>query len=234
MGVALFAGVLVRIVRAPQRQAAAQRFDVDAAAAAGAIIDGQSRVASQQFVPERVEPFDPANLGDALTVRRVSGAPEFEWRDVGVVAVPVDAVLGNTRGDEIGEESARGRIAQIKQTVVFDDLVAIAFVRDPHGVGLRCAPVVNAPSFGYFKQPLRMLTVPGRTFADALRFEPQQELHAGGASGIADGLEALRIDVPLQCPIAGVQVPAPLAEPLGVDPVNVDRQAVLGDLRDAL
>ena len=90
---ALFAHRISREIGSPERRAAAYGLDIDSASAAGAVVDHEVRMPAQQFVPEGIQSLDPANLGDALAVRGIRRAPEFERRDVGVVAVAVEAEL---------------------------------------------------------------------------------------------------------------------------------------------
>lgn len=55
-------------VTSPQRHRAAQRFNINAATTAGAVVDKQSWKTVAQRVPEAIQPVDVLNLSDAASV----------------------------------------------------------------------------------------------------------------------------------------------------------------------
>src|SRR5688500_16503482 len=98
-------------------------------------------MAAQQLIPEGIQAFHPANLGDSLAIRRIGVAPERQRSDISVVAIAADAPCGDAFGDEVYQEPARCRIAEIEQRIVRADLIAVTFVEHPGWVGNVGAPV---------------------------------------------------------------------------------------------
>ena len=102
---------LTLVVAAPERNAAADGFQVNAPPAAGAVVYQQSRMPPQQFVPEFVVAFDVANLSHTLTIRRIRRAPIRQRIKVEILAVAVNAHLPDHVRDEIRQEAPRFRVA---------------------------------------------------------------------------------------------------------------------------
>ena len=116
----------------------------------------------EQFVPIGEVAGDVLDLGDALAVRGVVGAPEAERVHVEVLAVEVDALLVDQLVDVLGEPFPGLRIAEVQQS-------AVLAAENPFGM------VLGQPGAG----------------RDPLRLEPDDDLHALGMGVVADSRKPL-------------------------------------------
>jgi hypothetical protein len=135
-------------VAPPEGYASGARLKVNAPPAAGAIVNEQTRVAVDDFIPHRVEPLNIPDFADALPVRHVGGLPEGQRVNVKVIAVDINAGRLDDFAEVVCEPLTRSGQSEIIEAVAF--LAA----EDPIGMF-----AVNAASLGY-----------------ALRFEPDDEL----------------------------------------------------------
>src|SRR5262245_9647895 len=137
---------VARSVGAPERCGASNRFQVDAPSAAGAVIDDQPGIALEQRIPESIQAFDVADLGHALAVGGIGGGPKWQRVDIEVLPITAEPELFDFIANEIGEELASLRVAEVEQEIVTTA-----------------------------EQPVAMFFVPGCVFENAFRFEPEHQ-----------------------------------------------------------
>jgi hypothetical protein len=181
------------VIAPPEGHGAAHRLDVVAAAAAGAGVDEHVGVPPPQFVPVRKVAGDVLILGDALAVGRVVGAPVAQGVRVEVLAIEVDALLGDQAVDVLDEPLPCLRVAEVQDA-------ALLAAQDPFGVLLG--------------QP--------RAFGHALGLEPDENLDALRVRVIADRLEALGEPLRVQLPRADLRPSLLLDVPAGVHPPVIE------------
>ena len=164
------------VVASPQGHGAGQHLNVDAVAAARAVVDEQVGESLQQSIPEPPEIVDVMDLGGALAlavgvgipIRAVPGSQRVE---VEVLAVAVHPHLGDHLGDALNELIADLVFADVDEHVVVLGAVRPEVVR----------PLTDRPP-----HPLRL--------------EPELELHAPlveevGDVAVAHGMVEL-VDLP--------------------------------------
>ena len=180
-------------VAPPQRHATHASLQVDATAAAGTVVDPEPRMAGAQLVPHRIQPFDVADLRDALAVGRVGLAPEGQRIDVEVVPIHVQAELADLPRQEVGEPAPGDRIAELKQAVLV-------------GTSL--------------KDELAMLAGDLRSAGHALGLKPEDEPKPAAMAGVADrtqpSREVLGIGIPVAHPVGKSQLEPRRIEPMAV------------------
>jgi len=169
---ALRAGGFEDVVAAPQRDGAAKRLEIVAAAAAGTGVYAQSGPAPQEFVPEGKITRDVPDLGDALTVGGVRVAPMGQRIHVEILPVEIDALAGQKGIGMVHKPPPRVGVAEIEEFL----------------------------SAVFAEQPLRMGVVEPRAGSHPFGLEPQDGLEAPRVRVIRDGPqspgEAVRVDLP--------------------------------------
>ncbi|OQC66283.1 MAG: hypothetical protein BWX48_01688 [Verrucomicrobia bacterium ADurb.Bin006] len=203
--VALVRDRIARSVAAPERRGAPERFEVDPASAAGAIVDHQPGAAGQQAVPERVEALDVSDFAHPLPVGRVRFLPKRQRVHVEILPITAQPEFVHLAQNEIGEKLPGLRNPEVKQQVVA----------------------------AHIQKPVTPLRVPGRSLEHPLRLEPQHEFAPIFSQRVAQRLESVRIEIAFHLPAADVDRPAAGAVPLGIDPVVRHGQIVpdyLGDV----
>ena len=210
-------------VGAPQYVGAAQGLQIDAAPAAAAVVDKESRDPRAIAVPDFVERLDRADLRDALAVQRVLA---------GVGQAGVLAVARHAVADERAPDRVREPLPGLGDRHV-----------DPAHAG---RPLAEADAVGLAERaaPLGVVLHPADAFVADVGVEPQERLHAGGAGRVRDLLQPVGIDAAVLRPVARVVGPVLGEEilvllrlvvgpvPARVDPVVVEAQAVLLDEAD--
>ena len=101
-----------------QRHGTAHRFEVVAATSAGARIDPQTRNSLQQLIPELKVSLDMQVLIHPLTILALVGAPVFQWWEVVVLPVYLDAAFYKQPAHVVGKPLAALRVAQVQQAVL--------------------------------------------------------------------------------------------------------------------
>ena len=107
---------LVGVVAPPERHGAAERLQVIPPAAGGTGVNQHLWVAAAKLVPVGQITGDVLDLRDPLAVRRVGRAPKSQRVHVEVLAVDIDAFLGQELVDVLGQPLPCGRIAEVQQT----------------------------------------------------------------------------------------------------------------------
>ena len=116
-----------RVVAAQQRHGTAESLQIIAPAAAGAGVNIHRGVAAEQFIPESQIARDVFDLGDALAIRTVVGAPAGQRVEVEVLAIDINALAGQqTVNPREGPLPCVG-IAQVQEPAAFA-------AQDPLGV----------------------------------------------------------------------------------------------------
>ncbi len=209
----------VVVVGSPERCRPRGRFEVDAAASRGAVVDHEARELGPQVVPESVEPFDVADFADAHAVGLVVGVPETFGVDVEILPVVVDAIVADELGDLLAEPREGHGVAQVEE----ERIDASAF--HPARLGRLAAGVEH--ELGVLHGPVGILH-------HALGLEPHHELAAGAVDLVGHGAEALREAYAVHRPVAHgvgpVVVVLPvggLAVPSGVEPEDLRQQIEL-------
>jgi hypothetical protein len=93
-------------IASPERNASTDGLQIDASATASAIVDQQTRVTVEEFVPEEIQPFDVFDFGDPLAIRCVIFTPVGQGHDVKILSIAVDSIFFDFGGDQIRQPSA--------------------------------------------------------------------------------------------------------------------------------
>ena len=195
-----------------KRHRAAERFDVVAASARGAVVDLHAGEAFQQAVVVGEEAGDVLDFRDALAVGRVVAAPEDQRLDVEVVPVEIDLFAADDAGRVVDEPFQGVGIAEIVNHAVLQrhSLVDFCFMARRR-----------------LQQPLGMIrNVPIlRAGIEMFRLEPGDELAPLRVNVIAHGLQSvgkadgIGIVQPVVNERAGVHL-----EPAEIDPPVIELQ----------
>jgi len=110
---ALLADSGLQVVAAQQRHSASQGLQVVAPSAAGAAVDQHLGMTAAQLVPVGKVAYHVLELGHALPVGRVGGAPPGEGVDIEVLTIQTDALLDEQLVNVIDQPRPGFRIAQV-------------------------------------------------------------------------------------------------------------------------